>query len=81
MTRRALVRGVLFGLAVGSVLSLVMTTLDYLHNPAGIFHDELGVNWGRVFETWFSWLVPVALLGSIVAVPILLWMSRPRHKL
>ena len=79
MTRRALVRGVLFGLAVGSVLSLVMTTLDYLHNPAGIFHDGLGVRWGRVVETWFSWFVAAALLGSVVAVPLLLWMSRPRR--
>lgn len=76
MNRRALTRGTLIGIAVGAAVGLVMTTVDYVQNPAGVFHNEQGVHWGNVAETWVSWFVPVALIGSMLSVAVVWWISR-----
>ena len=80
MSRRTLARGALIGIAVGVAVGLavglVMTTLDYLQNPAGVFHGEQGVHWGNVAETWVSWFVPVASIASALSVAVVWWISR-----
>jgi len=76
MNRQLRIRGASIGLVVGIVVGLVMTTIDYVRNPAGIFHDAAGIHWNHVFETWVSWFVPVALVAIVVSVVVLFWIAR-----
>ena len=76
MNKRLWIRGALIGLVVGAAVGLVMTVIDYVRNPAGIFHDEAGVHWNHVVETWISWSVPVALIAIVVSVVVAFWIAR-----
>ena len=76
MNRKLRIRGALIGLVVGITVGLVMTAIDYIRNPAGVFHDEAGIHWRHVFETWVSWSVPVALIAIVVSVIVLFWIAR-----
>ena len=76
MNRRSWIFGFLIGIAVGLIVALVMSYLDWQHNPQGIFHNELGTNWAIVLETAVSWFVPVALVSSVLSIAILTWCSR-----
>ena len=74
---RLVFRGISIGGVVGLVVGLVMTTIDYVRNPAGVFHNEAGVQWDHLFETWFSWFWPVAIVATLVSLLTLFWISRP----
>jgi hypothetical protein len=64
----------LFGLAVGSSVSLLVTIFvtvwEWIENPGGIFRDEMGTHWQFVYDTAISWLLPtflyVAIASSII---------------
>lgn len=76
MNRGLWMRGPVIGLVVGAAVGLVMTAIDYGRNPAGIFHDESGVHWNHVLETWISWSVPVALIAIVVSMVVVFWIAR-----
>ena len=76
MNRELRIRGALIGMVVGIAVGLVMTIIDYVRNPADIFHNEAGIHWNHVFETWVSWFVPVALVAIVVSVVVLFWIAR-----
>ena len=76
MNRRSWVLGVLIGTAVGLIVALSMSYVDWRHNPQGIFHNELGTSWDVVFETAASWFIPVALVASALSIAVLSWLSR-----
>ncbi len=77
MNRRSWILGALIGTAVGFVVALAMSYVDWRHNPQGIFHNELGTNWDILLETAVSWFVPVALLAAVLSIAVLSWLSRP----
>ena len=72
----------LTGLAIGTVTGLVVavavTVRDWRLNPGGIFHGAEGTDWSIVAETALSWFVPVTLLVTAIAVPVLQLLRRRR---
>jgi len=70
-------RATVVGLLAGSIVSAAMTFVDWLLNPAGLFHTELGTDWGVVTETALSWLGPVTLgtfLATIIVLYVIAWI-------
>ena len=57
-------------------MAAVMTCIDWLENPGGIFHDASATNWSFVFETAWSWFAPVAAIGFLSALILLLFFIR-----
>ena len=76
MTRKYLLLILAFGAAVGLVVSVVMTFLDWRLNPGGIFHGAEGTDWMIVWETAFSWFAPAFVLAVVLALPVAIWKSR-----
>ena len=72
-------RAVLGALVVGLVVASTTSFLDWRLNPGGLFHGPTGTSWGVVWETWVSWFAPVFLLVAAVALPVLLWRSKPAN--
>lgn len=74
----------LFGIVTGAFLSTAITVTvliwEWLENPGGIYRNATGTNFGIVFETAISWLVPV-FLGTVVIATIahLLWSGIRRR--
>ena len=59
--------GLLFGAAVALSVTLVICVWEWLENPGGIFRGDDGTNWGFVFDTAISWLVPTFLYAVLIA--------------
>jgi hypothetical protein len=59
------------GLAVGAIVSSSVTVIvvvwEWLENPGGIFHSEVGTNWEFVFDTAISWFIPTFIYATIIA--------------
>lgn len=72
--------GLLFGAALGLAVAAVMAYLDWRLNPSGIYRDETGTHWDFVFETAWSWFLPVALIASAGAIVVHSWISRAFRK-
>lgn len=70
-------RDVLVALAVGLGLGIAtgawFAYADWRFNPGGIFRGPDGTNWQFVFDTTFSWLIPVSLSTFVLAL-ILRWI-------
>ena len=54
-----LILGALLALAISLLVSAYMAWESWALNPSALFHDETGTNWYYVFETAWSWLVPM----------------------
>lgn len=57
---------VMVGIVAGLLVAVTMTALDWRLNPGGIFHNETGTSWRIVFETAYSWFLPVTMAVSTV---------------
>ena len=68
--------GLAIGTVVGLVVAITATLRDWLLNPSGVFHGSGGTNWSVVAETAVSWFVPVTLLVTALAVPVLQLLRR-----
>jgi hypothetical protein len=59
------------GLAVGAIVSSSITGIvvvwEWLENPGGIFHSEIGTNWEFVLDTATSWFMPTFVYATIIA--------------
>lgn len=66
------------GILGALLLAAIPTVIDWYGNPADIFHSDSGTNWGIVFETWFSWFWPIAILLVPVALLVHSWVSNRR---
>ncbi len=67
------------GCAIGLVVALGMSYVDWRHNPAGIFHIEHGTDWGTVLDTAISWFLPVAFVATALSIAVLSWRARPER--
>jgi len=79
-------RSFYLGIGIGILMSIsvasLFTGMDWYTNPGGIFRSDSGTSWPFVFETWFSWFLPVCLLSVPVVIFVHLWISnRPAKKL
>ncbi len=64
---KSLVAGLLFGAAVALSVTLVICLWEWIENPGGIFHGDDGTNWGFVFDTAISWLIPTFFYAVLIA--------------
>lgn len=67
--------GLLFGAAVAFSVTLVICVWEWIENPGGIFRGDDGTNWGVVFDTAISWLIPTFFYAVLVA-----WLVQLFHK-
>jgi hypothetical protein len=60
------------GPAIGAVVSIAVTVImviwEWIENPGGIFRDASGSNWGFLYDTAISWLVPT--FGYVTAIAV-----------
>ncbi len=70
--------GTCAGILVALLVAILPTAIHWYDNPGGIFRAETGTNWPIVFETWFSWFWPVAILSVPVALLVHAWVSNRR---
>lgn len=73
------------GLAVGALVSATVTVIvvvwEWLENPGGIFRSANGTNWGFVYDTAISWLVPTFIYVAVIASVLhLVWFGVGRHR-
>ncbi|MGI9265524.1 MAG: hypothetical protein ACR2QU_11395 [Gammaproteobacteria bacterium] len=72
-----------FGIALGSVVSLLVTAFvtawEWIENPGGIFRDEAGTNWQFVYDTAISWLLPTFLYVAMASAIVHLMVSGIRR--
>ena len=67
--RRAGAFGLRAGLVCATMLTLVVTSWEWLENPGGIFRSAEGTNWRFVFDTAVSWFFPTFLYtGGLAAL-------------
>ena len=59
--------GAVLGVVMAILVAAPPTWLDWRLNPGGLFHDDSGVHWSVLLDTFFSWAWPVFLL---VAAPV-----------
>lgn len=45
-----------------------ITLMEWLQNPGGVFHDAAGTRWDNVWETFRSWLLPLLMVTTVLAV-------------
>ena len=73
-----------FGIVSGAFLSTTVTLIavvwEWLENPGGIFHTANGTNWGFVFDTAISWLVPTFIYVAVFASILHLGWSAIRRR-
>ncbi|PKG72828.1 hypothetical protein CXF83_02740 [Shewanella sp. Choline-02u-19] len=67
--------GLLVGLSVSSVVTLIIVLWERLENPNGIFYNDGGTNWQFIFDTAISWFVPIFVYVSLVVTVIHLLFS------
>jgi hypothetical protein len=67
--------GLLTGILVSCIVTLIITVWEWLENPSGIFHDKSGTNWGFIFDTASSWFVPTFVYIALIAAVIHLLSS------
>lgn len=57
-----------FGAAVALIVTVVICVWEWIENPGGIFRGDDGTNWGFVFDTATSWLVPTFFYAVVFAL-------------
>jgi len=75
--------GLAGGALVSATVTIIMVIWEWLENPGGIFRNDSGTNWGFIFDTAISWLIPTFIAVSVIASVIhMLWLgvSRRRRK-
>ncbi len=63
--------GTIVGIFSGLIVEAAVMYVSWQHNPQGVIHNELGVDWGYWFLLGFSWFVPTALMVSLICGGIL----------
>ena len=75
---KTLVAGLLFGTAVAFSVTLVICLWEWIENPGGIFRGDDGTNWGFVFDTAISWLIPTFFYAVAFAWLVQLFLKGTR---
>ena len=72
--------GISLGILFAVLISCIPTAIDWYINPAELFHNQSGTNWSIIFETWFSWFLPFALLLVPMLILFHAWMNNRRNR-
>ena len=80
MSRYLIVKCLLVGVLVSTVLAAIPTAIDWYSNPSGIFRGESGTNWGFVGDTFYSWFWPLVLfiVPAVTVVTAAVTVTRKR---
>ena len=73
--------GIVVGVVVSVIVTLVMVTWEWLENPGGIFRNAEGTNWSFILDTAVSWFVPTLVYAAIIASVLkLAWTALARRR-
>jgi len=72
--------GIVTGAFISATVTLIVVVWEWLENPGGIFHNADGTNWGFVFDTAISWLVPTFICTAVIALILHLGWSAIRRR-
>jgi len=75
---KTLVAGLSFGAAAALSVTLVICVREWMENPGGIFRGDDGTNWGFVFDTAISWLIPTFFYAVLFAWFVQLFLKGTR---
>ena len=70
----------LISASIAVLVALPPTISDWQLNPEGIFHGPDGTDWEIVWQTGFSWFLPVFLAAVAVSLPIAWWLERRKRQ-
>ena len=76
---RGLLHGLLAALSLSAAIAAFVTLWELIENPGGIFRHAEGTQWGFVWDTAVSWLVPTFLYVATVAALLHLGVSAVVH--
>ena len=71
-------RALIIGALLAILLAAIPAALDWYNNPAQLFRGPTGTDWAIVWETFWSWLWPLALAtvpGAVVVSYLRRWMA------
>lgn len=73
--------GPAIGAVVSTAVTIVMVIWEWLENPGGIFRDASGTNWGFMYDTAISWLLPTFGYATAIALLVqLVWFGVGRYR-
>ena len=79
MKRKYWLIGIAVGLLTGLIVAVIAAWLDWRLNPSGIYHNADGTNWRFVWDTAVSWFVPTTSYVTLIALGVLVVVSRWRR--
>ena len=68
---RVWLRSTAAAIAAGVLVASVMSYRDWRLNPGDVFRGPDGTDWGVVWDTFASWMWPVALAVGVATVTVL----------
>ncbi|MCB1644339.1 MAG: hypothetical protein KDI36_02755 [Pseudomonadales bacterium] len=67
LKRNSVLFGLVTGLTLAVVVTLVVTVWQWLENRSGRFHSEAGTDWEMIANTVVAWFMPVFLDVTLIA--------------
>ncbi len=67
LTKNFFLFGLSIGLALGFLLAVLFSGIEWWNNYSGLFRDASGTNWEMVYETALSWFLPTLLFVAPLA--------------
>ncbi|NMP15416.1 hypothetical protein [Thalassotalea sp. Y01] len=64
-----------YALLIALVMALLMTVYDAYLNPNQLFVSEAGIEWQMIWQTFFSWFMPLAI-SLAVGAALGYWLFR-----
>ena len=68
----------LFAVILATIVAGIVTLIDWVINPDGVFHGGLGTDWGVVWQTWSSWFLPALAVIAVITFAVTWWQVRGR---
>ena len=72
--------GLAAGAFVSATVTIIMVVWEWVENPGEIFHGEGGTNWGFVFDTAISWLIPTFVYAAVISSILHVAWTAIRHR-
>ena len=68
-------------LIVALMMSAIITGYHVFNNSGGVFQTEQGFSWNFIWQTFFSWFMPLAIslaIGAALGYLLFTWIKKGR---